>query len=117
MKTFNIFITTFMLAFSFLETNAQYDESIYTNGEEVYVKKDSAVKFNSFFARSVESKIYLSWKVSDLKYDGMFMIYRSSDGENYEIIGVEQSSAANGRPDAGYSFIDKDPVSAPVCYY
>src|ERR1051325_5723104 len=117
MKTLKAFLTAFLLAAVIQQIKAQADEIIYVNGQEVFPVMDTNLHVKSFEAKKINDNIKLSWVVSNLKVNGTFVIYRSSDGENYEIIGVEDSYGSTNVADAEYLFSDKHPLENGTAYY
>ncbi|MFI5164809.1 MAG: hypothetical protein ACHQHP_06140 [Bacteroidia bacterium] len=120
MKTLKTTLTACALASMFslqAQSVPQFDESIFTNNQEVYLHKDTVIRVKSFAAHQAEGKTYLSWFVTGLKTEGSFIIYRSQDGENFEIIGVEQSSKTADNAHVGYFFTDNKPTQTGTLYY
>lgn len=116
MKTIN----TLLIAFSMLLSGnviAQAEESIFINGKDIFLHKNTAARLKSFLVRNAEDKTYLAWVTENLNYDGTFIIYRSTDRENYTIIGVQQTVRTQNVNDIVYSFIDNDPIPAATAHY
>jgi hypothetical protein len=106
-----------MVALFSSSVQAQSEESIFTNGQEIFLHKNNSAHFKSLLARNVDGKTYLAWVAENLKNDGAFIIYRSIDGENYEIIGIKQTIKKSNMDDIGYYFIDNDPIQTAPSYY
>jgi hypothetical protein len=97
--------------------HGQTEESIYIKGEEIYLHKDTSSYLKSFIGSRVEGKVYLMWVIVNQKNEGSFVIQRSRDGENYEIIGITQSNMNTSNTNTGYYFIDPTPYNNHICYY
>ena len=116
MKTL-ILITAAAAFFSVnVKAQDQLEEPVYSNGKEVFMKKDTCLRLQSFSAQSENGKICIRWSVSNLKSVGTFLVYRSNDGLNYEIIGIRQSEKETGAVSAVYYYVDCSPVSPQCCY-
>ncbi len=92
------------------------DENIFINGKETYLHDDTSVNLKMFMGRNLGSQTYLIWVVSNLNSEGSFIICRSKDGENYEIIGVKPSGTVPQKNYTGYYFIDKHPCAGAGHY-
>ncbi len=96
---------------------AQLDESILVNGQEVFLHKDSSLVFRSLLVRNTQGTTYLTWGVENLKCDGSFIIYRSSDGQNFEIIDVLRSVRPVNNTLMVYSYEDNKPREYGQAFY
>lgn len=118
MKPLCIILTTWMFwSLNANTVHAQLDESILINGKEVFLHKDNLMNIRSLLIRQVEDKVYLSWVAENQKCDGTFIVYRSSDGQNFEIIGVQQAVKTPDNNAVGYGFIDNVSVPYGQVYY
>lgn len=96
---------------------AQTEEGIFANGQEIFLHKNAEAGLRSFLARNVGGKTYLAWVTENFNNEGSFLIYRSSDGENYEIIGVQQTYKMPRTGELGYFFIDQAPITSSTVFY
>lgn len=92
-------------------------ESVIVKGKETFLMKDRFLKVKSFTSNYVNGTTSLSWIVSDQKCKGTFIIYRSTDGENFEIIGLEESVLVSKKTDNEYFFNDNEPITSGQFYY
>lgn len=72
--------------------------------------KDTVAEMKSFSAQYNSGNIYLKWVVSKEKYDGIYVIYRSADGENFVRIGFKKGIGVPIDKDIAYFFTDNEPV-------
>src|ERR1051326_5852104 len=110
----------FIAAWLSFDTKAQmpFDESIYSNGKEIFMQRDTCLHLSSFSVKEENGNNCIRWMASSQKYDGTFLVYRSRDGVNYEIIGVEPSSKETGNNSpANYFYSDPDPPGYSSCCY
>ena len=69
-----------------------------------------------FKAVYFEGKTYLNWKVQNEKQDDLFIIFRSFDNDNFEIIDIKQGIGTPIEAPIFYSYIDKEPLDG-ISYY
>ena len=113
---YSVFIFFCFTALNVVHAKAQVEESVLINGKEVYVHEDRSVNFKMFLGRNVGDQTYLIWVVPNMKNAGTFIICRSGDGENYEIIGVKPGGIVTQKNYTGYYFIDRH-ASASAFHY
>lgn len=116
MKRTAALITLALAAFCRSNAQEQFQEPAFRNGQEIFVKKDTNMALRSFSGKNIEGKTSLAWVVSGLITAGTFLVYRSGDGMNYEIIGLAQS-AASGSGHSGYNFTDCKAPFPGAFYY
>ena len=88
--------------------------SVGINGVEM--AKDTVAKLTSFSGKYQKGKTYLKWTAANQHVDGLYLIYRSADGVNYENIGNKQGIGVQISKEIAYYFIDKDPVFGTAHY-
>ena len=84
-------------------------ETIFTKGG-LSTKKATPVKITSFKAKNANGKIYLRWNVENLKKKGVFMIYRSVDGNEFNTIGSRLADNAIVENQAVNYFTDENGI-------
>ncbi|MEX1188598.1 MAG: hypothetical protein WED33_05025 [Bacteroidia bacterium] len=75
--------------------------------------KDSVDNFLSFSPVYVEGKTYLRWLVGNDKKDGVFIVERSEDGDQFEALGFKDRVGSTKEVNLFYSYVDDAP---PVGY-
>lgn len=96
---------------------AQTGESVFVNGKEVFMHRNENTSINSFLATQIDGQTYLVWVVENFNSEGSFLVYRSADGEHYEIIGIVNTQQSSAPKKTGYYFIDNKPLSLATSYY
>jgi len=86
------------------------------NDIEVEVIKDTVALIKSFTGKHVQGKTYLNWNVANQHVNGTYVIYRSSDGENYEAIGLMDGIGVPVSQPIAYYFTDESYCSGTVSY-
>jgi hypothetical protein len=113
-------IKTIIIALGFIIINnlngLSQPKSIIIKGKETLLVKDGSLKITSFTSSDNNGKIVLNWIVVGQKCNGTYMVYRSIDGKNFEIIGIEQSVLVP-KKDATYFFNDDNPANSDELYY
>ncbi len=69
----------------------------------VILMKDTVAKIVSFTAKKNGNKIYFKWSITNLKDNGVFVIYRSMDGKDFQNIGTKKGIGV--------------PISNEIAYY
>src|ERR1035441_5831085 len=104
MKTKNTLLgTLFVFAFAG-NAIAQISESIKKGVMEKNMRADTAVHLTSFTARIISENAYLKWTVTSLKQDGIFLVYFSSDGITFSVIGDKTAIGVPVKNDIAYYF-------------
>jgi len=75
-------------------------------GQEVPLKRDSVMRIVSFSAKQVSDTAYLSWKVQDMHNNGVFILYRSGDGKNFNVIGTKNVYGIPAKSQIAHYFKD-----------
>ena|ERR1035437_2256738 len=99
--------TLLSILFAILSANyadAQLTVGIVKDGKETTMRADTTAHITSFTAKIVSGNTYLKWTVAGLKQDGVFVVYRSSDGRNYSIIGNKTAIGVSINKDIVYYF-------------
>lgn len=73
------------------------------------LSRDSVNNFVSFNPLFVEGKTYLRWLVKNDRKDGVFIIERSDDGNQFEALGFKDRVATQADVNLFYSYIDENP--------
>lgn len=87
----------------------QEEISITSGNSTVILSKDTSAVLSSFKSTVYSNKVYLKWTVKNQSEDGMYVIYRSADGVNFENIGTRHGIGVPISNDVAYYFIDKNP--------
>lgn len=77
---------------------------------------DTVAQLTSFTAKYREGKIYLQWTVINQHQDGIYIVYRSNDGVNFEVAGMKQGIGVPVEKDIAYYFTDAKPASDTQSY-
>lgn len=90
--------------------------SMTCNEQEISVKKDTSAQITLFTGKHCKGKNYLSWEVTNQYCDGIYMIFKSFDGKNYEALGYKQGIGVPiALPIANY-FMDENPNEGSTYY-
>jgi len=90
--------------------------SLADNGREIPLKQDTKTRIKSFSGKQINDTTYLVWKVQDMRQNGIFMIYRSDDGETFNIIGTKKAIGVPVHNEIAYYAQDIHP-SGLIKYY
>ena len=85
-------------------------------GNEVALSKDTTAELKSFSAKYNSGKIYINWSVANQHEDGVYIIYSSCDGKNYEVAGQKKGIGVPISQEITYYFIDELPCNETVYY-
>ncbi|MBI3500763.1 MAG: hypothetical protein HY063_03125 [Bacteroidetes bacterium] len=112
-KLFAIACAVFLLG----NTNAKA-QLVYVSkgGDSTRYVEDSIAEIKLFTATYNEGKVYLKWLVANQHADGTYIIFRSSDGKNFETIGTKNGIGVPISNDIAYYFTDENPC-AKTAYY
>ena len=78
--------------------------------------KDTVDNFLSFSPVYVEGKAYLRWLVENDKKDGVFIIERSADGNQFEALGFKDRVGTDKSVNLFYSYVDEAPPAGFAHY-
>lgn len=105
-----------LIAASFLlfgyTSNAQISEQsfkVQAPSEAQELQRDSVDNFLSFSPVFVEGKTYLRWLVENDKKDGVFIVERSEDGDQFEALGFKDRVGSLKEVNLFYSYVDEAP--------
>jgi len=76
-------------------------------GNNVEFSKDTAAQLKLFTGICREGKTYLHWNVANQHADGIYIIYRSLDGEKYSLVGQKRGIGVPISQDIAYYFTDE----------
>jgi len=113
MKNFK-YILLFIVAIA-LQINMQAQNLLVSINDENLIE-DSAAKISSLTATVDSGSVYLKWTVSNQKEDGMYLVFSSSNGVDYENIGNKIGVGVPISNDIAYYFVDSSPVGEIVNY-
>ncbi|MBI4945243.1 MAG: hypothetical protein HY840_02445 [Bacteroidetes bacterium] len=116
MKTNKVLIAALITLFFAANVNAQLTVSIEQNGHKILLKQDTSSELTAFSGKYNSGNIYLNWKITNLHKDGVFLIYRSDDGINYEVIGKKQGIGVPNSIAISYYFTDAHPTEGGMYY-
>lgn len=100
-------------------SNAQVSEQTFkvqAPSEAQELKQDSIDNFMSFSPVFVEGKTYLRWLVENDKKDGVFIVERSEDGNEFEALGFKDRVGSSKEVKLFYSYIDEAPPAGFAHY-
>lgn len=89
---------------------------IYSDNKKVIPSTDTIAKIQLFTAKYVNGKIYLHWDVIDQQYNGLYIIFRSFDGKNYEAKGFVNGVGVTACVPIAYYFQDENPNKGKTYY-
>lgn len=102
MKNKILFTTGFLFISLFMNAQ-QAPVSSNGNNEKEITTADTSAQLTFFAGKYFEGKTWLHWEVKNQSCDGMYLIYRSADGKEWEIIGRKEGIGV--------------PVEIPIAYY
>lgn len=110
----NLLVIIFLLNAIGIPAMAQKESVV---GNEWQLSSDTAAKLGSFTGRYLAGKVYLKWTIAGQQQDGIYLIYRSIDGVNYENIGSKQGIGVPISKDIAYYFTDDKFFVSGTKYY
>jgi hypothetical protein len=113
MKSIRLLIAAFFLLTAFGKINAQ---TLLAEANGKQLLNDSTAKLTAFSAKYNTGKVYLKWTVMNQREDGLYLVYRSADGINFENIGSKPGIGVPISKEIAYYFTDNAPVSGSVQY-
>lgn len=97
--------------------NAQKNvKTIFRYGEEVSIKQDTAITVKKFTVTPREGKVYLGWVVYNNLKNGMYIIERAVDGQEFEVIGFKKGIATSLPLDLAFYYTDNYEPKGKVTY-
>ena len=103
----NLIIAVFLSATSLF---SQTIVSEFSSESAQTLSKDTVARLTSFQATCNSDKVYLKWTIVNQHVDGIYIIYRSTDGINYENIGSKAGIGVPISKEIAYFFTDTTPV-------
>lgn len=103
------------LVFSPELVNAQA-VSASSGSEEIIVTEDTLARLSLFTGKYAEGTTYLHWNAVNQQVSGIYIIYRSADGINYEALGHKQGIGVSISMPIGYYFQDRNPNAGTTHY-
>jgi len=91
------------------ELSAQQTFKVAPPSEAKPLQKDSIDNFMSFSPVFAEGKTYLRWLVQNDKKDGVFIVERSEDGNQFEALGFKDRIGTDKTVNLFYSWVDDAP--------
>ena len=80
------------------------------------LEKDSVDNFLSFSPVYVEGKTYLRWLVQNDQKDGVFIVERSENGDEFEALGFKDRVGTQKTVNLFYSYVDEAPPTGFAHY-
>jgi len=105
-----------LLAGLFTEATAQQTFKVNSPAEAKPLAKDTVDNFLSFSPVFVEGKTYLRWLVQNDRKDGVFIIERSADGNDFEALGFKDRVGTDKDVNLFYSWVDEAPPTGIAHY-
>ena len=90
--------------------------SILADNTETVLERDTIAAWTSLSGKNYNGTVYLNWDVANQRHDGLYIIYRSADGMNYEFIGKKEGTGVPISAEIAYYFQDESPLSGSVYY-
>lgn len=110
-------VTLFALIFTISAATAQRGtKTIFRYGEEVHIKADTAAQPQKLTAKAAAGKIYLGWSVFNNCKAGMYVIERSIDGKDFEVIGFKKGVPSTIPLELNFFYTDSEPLSGKIVY-
>lgn len=85
-------------------------------GNDIEFSKDTVAGLKLFTGVTREGKTYLHWDVTNQHSNGVYIIYRSLDGENYSLAGQKTGIGVPISQDIAYYFTDDFSYSGTIYY-
>lgn len=110
----SLLLSVFMLAHP-LSTWAQTSvgSGLIGAAELIQEKQSPIVSFSPVFA---SGKTFVRWLVQNDEKDGLFVIERSSDGNEFEALGFKDRVGSSLCVNLFYSYIDEEPLNGQTYY-
>jgi len=86
------------------------------NGDAVELTKDTVAQLTQFTVKNNNGKIYLHWIVVNQHVDGIYSVYRSEDGQNFELAGNKQGIGVPISKEISYYFTDECSCEGTLYY-
>ena len=86
------------------------------NGNTFKLGKERPCKLDNFHAREAGGKVYLQWFIKEVDETGFFIISRSDNERDFEMIGSKDDYPTETCTNLMYCFIDENPLGG-VSYY
>ena len=106
MKT-SAYLCAFALYLFCMCTQAQIIPSASSTGTEILMAKDTVADITSFSGKYNSGNVFLAWAITNLKNDGIFLVYRSNDGKKFDLIGTKLATGVPIENEIAYYFTDK----------
>lgn len=113
MKTYLLFFIVVLQAILLGDVRGQ-NLSVSANSQALI--KDTVPRISSFTGTYNSGKVYLKWSIANQHEDGIYLVYRSADGVDYENIGSKQGIGVPISKEISYYFSDTDPLAGTSHY-
>ena len=119
---FTLFISTLILfvntssGFSQQATARRHRSIIIENGKETSFTDDNKATITSLTAQRQAGKTFLNWQAQDQTENGFYLIYRSVNGDKYEVIGSKSGTGVTIHQPILYCYTDTLPVNGNAYY-
>lgn len=98
------------------QPSASIEVMVENEDESVFLIKDTIARITSFTGQEISGIVYLQWAVELLKEDGSFIIYYSTNGNDYHPIGTTKATGVPFTGKIGYYFSGKS-TNEPITYF
>lgn len=78
--------------------------------------QDTIAQVQLFAAKFVEGKTYLHWDIVKQHSNGTYIVYKSYDGKNYELLGIRQGIGVPVYTPISYYLLDETPCEGTTYY-
>src|SRR5687768_10957151 len=106
----------FFILFIFFKINLYAQCIPFAPGSGGLLSKDTVAELKSFSAQHNSGSVYLKWVVANQHCDGIYIVYRSAGGLEYELIGKKQGIGVPVSNDIAYYFKDTSPLMGMATY-
>jgi hypothetical protein len=91
-------------------------KTIYRYGEEIRISADTAAVPKKLTARIETGKVFLNWIVYNCTVPGMYIIERSIEGKDFQVIGFKQGIPTSIPLDLAFYYTDDQPINGKAVY-
>jgi len=81
-----------------------------------HFSRDTSATITLYASGLSEGTVFLRWNTAGQRSNGLYIIYRSSDGEGYEVIGYRKGTGVPIESEIAYYFADESPCSGTNYY-
>jgi hypothetical protein len=113
---FTPFLSTLLFCFISAGVSAQTRAKSSAFADKENLTEDSLNTFISFSPVNLDGKTYVRWLVKNDKKQGIFIVERSEDGGDFEVLGFRDRVGTELTVNLFYSFVDEEPLPGTNFY-